>query len=356
MVTKVIIMSYKRDWNTTVKRDQANAIRPYLLANIPSHPNDIVAVAAQYFNTTRTTIHRHLNHLLRQHLISKSGTTKAITYHLKSKQTKQARFKLHQTFDEFIVWRDEFSQLLSGLSQNIYDICEYGFTEMVNNAKDHSNGSWVEILVKLQAKNLIITVLDNGIGIFDKLKQYFNLTQSRESILEISKGKVTTQPNEHSGEGIFFTSRAFDTFKIEANKIAYLRDNVEKDWFISKNEDLKKGTKITMEVGLSATQQLRKIFETYQNSESLAFNKTEITVALSKLEGERYISRSQAKRILRGLEKFEIIIFDFKDVTTVGQGFVDEVFRVYQQQHPHTKIKYVRANDDVLFMIKRGLA
>jgi len=50
---------------------------------------------------------------------------------------------------------------------------------------------------------------------------------------------------------------------------------------------------------------------------------------------EQLISRSQAKRILRGLEKhFKVITLDFTGVTLVGQGFVDEVFRVYKNQHP----------------------
>ncbi|MCX6112011.1 MAG: STAS-like domain-containing protein [Proteobacteria bacterium] len=78
-------------------------------------------------------------------------------------------------------------------------------------------------------------------------------------------------------------------------------------------------------------------------------------VKLSDLGEEQYVSRSQAKRILLALDKFEKIILDFKDVKTVGQGFVDEVFRVFKQEHPNIEIEYVNANDNVLFMLKRGL-
>ena len=34
--------------------------------------------------------------------------------------------------------------------------------------------------------------------------------------------------------------------------------------------------------------------------------------------------------------------------------FADEVFRVFQNEHPKVKISYLNANADVEFMVKRG--
>ena len=44
-----------------------------------------------------------------------------------------------------------------------------------------------------------------------------------------------------------------------------------------------------------------------------------------------------------------------KNIRLVGQGFVDEVFRVYVNQHSNIKFKYINANSDVEFMINRSL-
>ena len=85
------------------------------------------------------------------------------------------------------------------------------------------------------------------------------------------------------------------------------------------------------------------------------FEKTNILVELSKLEDEALISRSQARRIILGLKKFKYVVLDFKDISTVGQGFVDEVFRVFNARYSGTKIEYKNANDNVRFMIERGL-
>ena len=42
-------------------------------------------------------------------------------------------------------------------------------------------------------------------------------------------------------------------------------------------------------------------------------------------------------------------------VEEVGQGFVDEVFRVFQQRHPEIQMVYINANKAVEFMIKRAI-
>jgi hypothetical protein len=85
------------------------------------------------------------------------------------------------------------------------------------------------------------------------------------------------------------------------------------------------------------------------------FDKTHFVVQLSMLGDERYVSRSQARRLVMGLEKFKHVVLDFKGISTVGQGFVDEVFRVFQSKYPKIKIEYTNANDNVRFMIERSL-
>ena len=49
------------------------------------------------------------------------------------------------------------------------------------------------------------------------------------------------------------------------------------------------------------------------------------------------------------------VVLDFQHIRTVGQGFVDEVFRVFQQKHPEIKIESVNTSEDIRFMIERSL-
>ena len=101
---------------------------------------------------------------------------------------------------------------------------------------------------------------------------------------------------------------------------------------------------------------MRAVFLDYQDDDSLQFSKTEVIIELAREHGQRLISRSQAKRVVANLDKFKQTTFDFKGVTIVGQGFVDQLFRVFQQQYPEIILNYINANDDVNFMIRRGIA
>jgi anti-sigma regulatory factor (Ser/Thr protein kinase) len=254
---------------------------------------------------------------------------------------------------------DYFHDAFSILPENIYSICNYGFGEMFNNAIDHSQGTRIAVRSKIKKGVLKLNIYDNGIGIFNKVKNAFGLENERASVLELTKGKLTTDPEHHTGEGIFFTSRAVDEFTIVSSRLAYIKNNLEDDWFIETPEYPIKGTGIFLEIRLNSNKKIKDVFRQYstldQGEGAPKFDKTHIRVELSKSGQERYVSRSQAKRILTGLEKFNHIGLDFSHIKTVGQGFVDEVFRVFQSKHPKIKIEWTRANEDVRFMIERGI-
>jgi hypothetical protein len=341
-------------------QNRAEQIKSFILENIPNHPKDIVFITAKKFAVSRTTVHRHLNRLARDKRIIKTGTTVRAVYTLFSSRNKTVETKIQPGVDEHEIWKENFQRDFSTLSENVSFICNYGFTEIFNNAIDHSEGNRVTVQTEWQEDAVTIRIWDNGIGIFKKIKTTLGLEDEREAILQLSKGKFTTEPKNHTGEGIFFTSRCFDEFWIFANGLRYGKWNEPDDWFLETRKDEQEdGTYVSMQISFNSKRRAEQIFNEYSILDSDSgikkFDKTHIMVELSKLEEERYVSRSQAKRILVGLEKFREIILDFKDITTVGQGFVDEIFRVFKNEHPKTIINYRNANKDVEFMIKRGI-
>ncbi len=334
---------------------QAKSIREYIIKNLEHYPGDIVAMAAKHFLVTRTTVHRHLNYLIKQGLIIKSGTTRDVRYNLQSRLARKMSYKISRGLSEFNVFKSDFEDIFLQFPKNIYDICLYGFTEIFNNAIDHSEGRNITVSTEYANDCLRITIDDDGIGLFSLINEYLKLEDIREAILQISKGKITTSPAHHSGEGIFFTSRVFDCFDIYANNLHYFRDNLEKDWGLETLSNKTKGTSVCLSIQSDSKTKLVEVFEHYQDPQSLSFNRTEILIKLSQYGDTPLISRSQAKRIIIGLEKFQHITLDFSGVRLIGQGFVDELFRVFLNQYPGITIEYVHANPDVQFMIQRSL-
>ena len=62
------------------------------------------------------------------------------------------------------------------------------------------------------------------------------------------------------------------------------------------------------------------------------------------------ISRSQARRVLNGLEKFEEIVLDFEEVSWMGQGFAHQIFVLYRENNPQLTITPINMNEDVTKM------
>ena len=238
---------------------------------------------------------------------------------------------------------------------NVKRIIAFGFTEIYNNAIDHSGGTIIYTKIEIIGENIEITIMDNGMGIFKKIQSALHLSSPRESILHLSKGKFTTDPSKHSGEGIFFTSRVFNRFSIFSGDIYYSFEN--NDWVLSreKNESFGRGTLIKMILSINSKRTAKEVMDEYTDQE-IGFAKTIVAVALSSDPNDSHVSRSQAKRLMMGLDKFKTIVLDFKNVAEVGQAFVDEVFRVFKNENPDIEIKYVNANEYVDAMIKRGLA
>lgn len=241
--------------------------------------------------------------------------------------------------------------ILDGLAPNVAEIVDYGFTKMLNNAIEHSGSKNIEIKMQREQEKISFRVADKGVGIFKNIMAKKGLANELEAVQDLLKGKQTTAPEAHSGEGIFFTSRAADALVIKSSQKKLIFDGNANEFFLRDINPVK-GTSVEFEIGLGSKINLADIFRAHAFG-AFDFGKTAVKVALYKIS-DGYISRSQARRVLIGLDKFKIVELDFAGVETIGQGFADEVFRVWQKKHPDIKIVYKNAAENVEFMIKRA--
>lgn len=232
-------------------------------------------------------------------------------------------------------------------------IWHYGFTEMFNNAIDHSAGSEIVVKILKTAASTEMIITDNGLGIFKKIQSELNLLDERQALLELSKGKLTTAPKRHSGEGIFFTSRMFDSYGILSGAVYFSHDfGQPEDWLLESEQFA--GTSVKMKLHNHTSRTSKKIFDQYSSGEGYGFNKTVVPVSLAQYGNDQLISRSQAKRLLARVELFKVVIFDFTGVESIGQAFADEIFRVFASQYPNIELIPRHANHHVRQMIERA--
>ncbi len=340
----------------TVMDEKSPDVGKFILENVESHAGDIGAVLREQFGFSRQRAHRYIAREVKAGNLIKIGSRRWTRYFLAGGRHIQFPIELIEgETDEDRVWTRYIKPMVTKYPSNILRILNFAFTEILNNAIDHSGGTSAFVDFEVKDGNISVSLMDNGIGIFQKIKDALKLESKREAILHLSKGKFTTDPTKHTGEGIFFTSRMLDSFSISSDDMFYTFQGTE--WFLSseKTEDFGRGTYIKMVLSTTSKIIPKEIFDKYTD-EDIGFGKTIVAVALSADPGDPHVSRSQAKRLMVGLEKFRTVVLDFKGVSSVGQAFVDEVFRVFKNEHPSTEIHYLNTTDEVDSMIKRGIA
>ncbi|WP_313462006.1 STAS-like domain-containing protein [Achromobacter sp.] len=286
----------------------------------------------------------------------------------KSKRPKTYEPKLYpallmdvplEGLEEHVLWHDHVEPILSRYaSKEALRIWSYGFTEMVNNAIDHSQGTNVKVYLSVSAIHAFCQIRDNGEGVFRRITRLCNLPDERLAILELSKGKLTTDPSRHSGEGLFFTSRALDWFSLDSYGLAFSHHEDGgkfDDWLVELDSGADDdGTQVFMQLNHQTPRTLDEVFAAFASPDEMGFDKTRVPVRLAKMGLESLVSRSQAVRLLARVDRFKSVMLDFAGVETIGQAFADQIFRVFANEHPEVELLATNTNPQVHGMISRA--
>lgn len=337
-----------------VGRERAQEIRQFILDQLSADEfRDITGAAAERFGVSRQAVHKQFKRLEAKALIEGHGRTKARVYRLAvTKSSKRVRVS---GLEEHELWLEFAQPSLRDLPENVLNICRYGFTEIVNNVVDHSESEGVIVAIERSVRTVELVVSDRGVGIFRKIQQAMNLPSLQEAVFELTKGKFTTDPSKHTGEGIFFTSRAFDKFRLLSGGLFLSHDRQGDDWLFGSDDRNESGTAVFMTLDPASTHTMKEVFEYYASEpDDYAFSKTNVVLRLLDTGDNSFVSRSQAKRVLARLPRFREVLLDFDRVTSVGPAFTDEIFRVFANEHPEVHLTPIRATEEVQRMIDRA--
>lgn len=254
-----------------------------------------------------------------------------------------------ENLEEDLVWRSIAEELRIDRSTPAARTLQYAFTEMLNNAIDHSGGVCADVQVWQSPELWAFRIDDDGEGVFPHLRTRLNLPDDLAAIQELTKGKRTTMAERHSGEGIFFTSKAVDTFRLTSAGLRWTVDNIRSDQAVGISQTVT-GTSVFVAHDRHSQRELSDVFARHTHDHE--FVSTQPIVKLFGL-GTAFVSRSEARRLLAGMEDFVEVVLDFEGVTDVGQGFVDEIFRVWPALNPGKRVDAINMNRAVRFMVER---
>ena len=308
-----------------------------------------VAAAA---GVTRQAAHYHLRAMTESGLLARVSAGRTARY------ARRALFSQERELaglEEDQVWTADLRSLLRREphlfdNPNLRPVLQYAFTEMLNNAIDHSEGTSAKVRWYLDSERVTFEVEDDGLGVFRKVREDRSLSDDFQAVGELARGKQTTAPERHSGQGIFFTSRLVDKFVLASGQVVWIVDSLLPDEAIGWLDKPRRGTLVRAEVSRTTDRGFADVSTEFSDPETLDFVHSRFRMRLFQ-DATTFMSRSEAKRVGAHLEQFRSVVLDFDGVTQVGQGFVDELFRVWSNSHPDTELIPVNANPAVSAMI-----
>ena len=341
------------------KQNRLQFIRQFAIENINDHRSDIGLLLANEFAISRQAANKYLRRFVDDGVLESTGNTKAKQYGLAVLASNVIELVTTRNLEEHVLWMDHIVPSLGEITRNVEDICQFGFTEMANNVLEHSMSPTIQLVVMRDASAISMSVMDKGIGIFRKIQDEYGYRDPRDALLELSKGKLTTNQDAHSGEGIFFTSRMFDYFAIHSGFLLFSRmKSLEGDWLIEVDDsdgiEPVQGTVIHMKIALTTDRTTKEVFDAAVSEfDEYAFSRTHVPIKLAKYGNEQLVSRSQARRVLARFDNFKEIMLDFHGVETMGPAFADEIFRVFTNQNPSINLIAERTTPEIDQMIRR---
>ena len=268
------------------------------------------------------------------------------------------RYKLDGLAED-TVWAEEKAELqrrdLEILDNpRLLPLLNFTFTEMVNNAIDHSRGSKLDVRWYLSKEQVVFEVIDDGIGVFRNMATERRLPTEYDAIGEISKGRQTTAPQAHNGLGIYFTSRMTSRFVLTSGHLSWIVDSHQDDVAVEWLENERRGTLVRCEFDANTTRTPLEAFNSISLPDQPRKQRSIVRVSLFE-RGEDFVSRTEAKRLASELEHYGEVEVDFKGVGQIGQGFIDELFRVWQSAHPDTRLLWKNTNPAIDALIRLTL-
>lgn len=334
-----------------------DAVRRSLLVHLLRGNHTPVEAVAVAFRRSRQAVLRQMQLLVERGLVSRSGARRGVRYDLLPLESAAQTYVISSALEEDAVWADLIRPLCASLSPEERDICQYATTELVNNALDHSGGASVFVRGVRTGISIELQVADDGVGVFKRIATATHRPTPAEAVIDLTKGKFTTDPARHTGEGLFFTSRMFDEFSLTANGLRLSRSTARPEPRVDENVASDFATDIRCVLILPTERRMAEVFAEYSGGpDDYRFAKTEIPIKLAQFGQESLMSRSAARRVLSRIESFDEVALDFAGVRQIGQAFADEIYRVFATAHPNIRLQTLNASDAVEAMVRRARA
>ena len=331
--------------------NSSGKIKKFILENLNRHQKDIIFTTIQRFGISRQAILKHMHTLINEKQIVAYGKTRDRYYELRPQVNFYKSIELEDGYDPKHTIDNYILNHISSLKTNIIEIIRFSMDALINNILDHSKATKFYFKIYLTYNDLHIILNDNGIGLFENIKTLLNVENEHIAAIELAKGPITTDPENHSGDELFTLMHLFDSAKIESSGKSLNYMNKKKYWMIDDSIQ-KQGTRIHLKINPFSKRSCQSIFENLFVSKKMSIK---VPINLIKTNDNQIVNtRAQAKSLLRNIEKLKLIEFDFNNIDIIGPAFADELIRNTKKKNETANIKWINSNKMIDALMSRA--
>ena len=337
-------------------RFDLNALTHWITAAAALRPGQLADEVAARAGISRRSAQHALARLVAQRWLVLEGSRRR-PLHRPGLQRQVVRRYALAALDEDTPWRHDFAPYFA-LPAPVHLMVQHAFCELLNNAIEHSDGTHVTVSLRQTASHVQLLVSDDGCGLFDRIARSFAIDDPALAMLELSKGKLTSRPRGHTGQGLFFASRLADVFDLYANHVAFEhrgwddRAWGDRAWRAQPRVLRHAGTSAYASFALDTPRTLESVRKAHSlNGQGLGFERTRVPLRLIASCQAGLESRAQARRVAARLNEFRHVELDFDGVPDVGHAFADELFRVLPGAAPALALVPLNMQGPVALMV-----
>lgn len=336
-------------------RNPLASVTPWITAAALHHGDALAAHLMQRLAIDRRRAGRLLRRLVDAQWLVREGTPRRPRYRPGALREVVRRYAL-AGLQEDQPWRRDFAPCFA-LPAEVERMAQHAFTELVNNAVEHSGGTQLTVSMRQTPLQLQLLVSDDGCGLFAHIERHFAIDEPALAMLELAKGKLTSAPARHCGHGLHVTARLADVFDVHANAAGFQRRAWRPgEWHAARHPPAlaaRAGTSIYAAIALDTTRTLAAVLHAASlDGATFAFETTRVPLGLLAAGGKLLASRADARRASARLAHFRRAELDFGTIDAIGHGFADELLRVFAHAHPEVALVPVGAGPQVAQMLE----
>ena len=120
------------------KEEKREKIKRYILDKVDMNQKDLARRTANTFEISLNTVYRYVRELEEQRIIEKKDGRYVFVEKVETVRLRLSKRERLEEDDVYIKYIDKF---VNGLPDNVQRIWQYSFTEMMNNAIEHSEAA-----------------------------------------------------------------------------------------------------------------------------------------------------------------------------------------------------------------------